>query len=105
MAARNSYLVVVKLHRESNLVAVVPQLKELLKDCSNGKTEQAFRSSDGRLMGWVMNSNLVADQIKVEFEGSMHTTNRDHVLVLQIGADTGGTQEFSRVKTWLHHHG
>ena len=107
MAAKNAYLVILEFHRESDAKRIAtdgPKLLEVLKNCATGKTEQAFRSSDFKLISWVLTSNLSAEQIKRDFEGSMNTSNKDQVLVFEIGADLSATQGFSRVATWHQHH-
>jgi hypothetical protein len=107
MAAKSAYLVILEFHRESDATRIAtdaPQLLKVLKDCATGKTEQAFRSSDFKLISWVLESNLSADQIKREFAGSMNTSNKDQILVFELGADLSATQGFSRVATWHQHH-
>ena len=101
-----TYLVIVRLKNDSNmerLAEVIPDLVNILNGISNSDMQQCFRSNDGILSGYYVNTNKNAHFIRIALEKSSKTQNGDHFLVNEIGRDYDGLG-FSRAWAWLQHH-
>jgi hypothetical protein len=122
MAERESrqYLVIVALYRydASRLAEAGPGLMKVLERLSTEPVEQAFRSVNRDVFGYLIRSDLVARQIlsAVESPGRYEWLNKgkepiepflnndDKVMVLSIGPEFGASPGLSRPIAWLQHH-
>ncbi|NMM45973.1 hypothetical protein HH303_15860 [Rhodospirillaceae bacterium KN72] len=100
------YLVVIQLDRSSDLHRVgqvVPAILGILTNAALSAPEQAFRSSDGQLFGFLLKSRLNSGQIRARFEGDTATNREDGIFIMEAGEDFNGIH-FTRAWTWLQHH-
>src|SRR5690606_25447387 len=98
------------------LADFVPKAKLVLSNLSSSVIEQAFRSMQADIFGWVIKSKRNVHQILKLLEnptdvpypakplGEPFLTNQDHILILEIGETFTSTRGFSRLTTWLQRH-
>ena len=94
------FLAIVQLHTASTIQRVArdaPGIIDMLKAASTGQHEQAFRSNDGQMFGYFIESRLPAHRIRVAFESCPNTMNNDAVLVVEIGRETA---EYGFKRPW-----
>ena len=100
------YLIIVQMDKASTIERLgkdVPNIIAVFQRVSRGELELAFRSSDGTLFGYFVKSSTKPVFLKVEFEKSQATTNKDTTLIVELGDQVDGSG-FSRAWTWLQHH-
>jgi hypothetical protein len=103
MADAIRYLAIVQLHPSSDLKRVgrdVPGLVDMLKQLSTGRHEHVFRSNDGQLFGYLVETRKATHHIRVEFDSSTHTIHGDSIFLVEVGykaAEIG----FNRPYSWL----
>jgi hypothetical protein len=103
------YLIVVTLGDSSRdrLMALAPDLMNVLKGLSAGPVEQAFNSAARDVLGFLFQSKLSAHQIIAQVQSPNRVepflNNSDNLLVVQLGDDFSGFGR-SRAWTWLQRH-
>ncbi|KMK68070.1 hypothetical protein [Puniceibacterium sp. IMCC21224] len=98
------YCVVIQLENSSDLARVrndVPAIVTLIKGHSQSD-EMAFRSNDGVLFGWFIQTDKSIDMIRKAIEGSTSWRNADSIVIFEIGDGLSG-KGFTRQWTWLQH--
>jgi hypothetical protein len=98
------YCVVIQLDNLSDMARVnadVPPILALMKGHSE-KDEMAFRSTDGVLFGWFIQTSKPIDMIRKAIEASTAWRNRDSIMIFEIGEGLSG-KGFTRQWTWLQH--
>lgn len=112
------YLVVFEINPATSerLADFVPKAKFVLSNLSPSGIEQALRSVQADIFGWVIRSKRNVHQVLKLLEsptdvpyplkplGEPFLTNQDHILVLEIGEEFTSTRGFSRLTTWLQRH-
>ncbi len=98
------YCVVIQLDSASDILRLredVPQIVAILKNYS-ASDEMAFRSNDGLLFGWFIDTDKPTDLIRKTIEGSTSFRNKDSIMIFGIGEGLSG-RGFTRQWTWLQH--
>ena len=105
MADTRRFLIVVQLHVRSDIKRVArdaPGVLSTIKSVAVGQPELVFRSNDGQLFGFFIESQLVAPQIKGALDSSESTLNDDAALVMELGQDPDSAElGFKRPWGWL----
>jgi len=99
-------LIIVQLDPSSTLGRVAQDMPLILKMLGGFSKETplpAFRSSDGILSGFFIETEKPAGMIQAEFVSCQGTTNQDSAMILEIGDEIAGTAGMSRAWTWLQH--
>ena len=103
MATTTRYLAIIQLNKSSDLKRIgrdVPGLIDLLKSLSTGRHEHVFASNDGQVFGYLIETRKAGHRIRVEFESSTHTIDRDSLFLVEVGnkAEEFG---FNRPCSWI----
>jgi hypothetical protein len=110
------YLVIIQLKDSTprRLQKIIPALQVALARAASAPVESAFRSLGADSFGYFVKTTLRAAQIVEKivapgghraFQGEPPILDGgDAVFALEIGKEWGGTDEFSRAKTWLQRH-
>src|SRR5208283_6102620 len=96
-------LVIVKLDPvsfKSRITDEVPDIIELIKNFSKEPIELAFRSTDGFLFGYMVNTSAVPAMIRGTLEKSTRFTRKDGTFISDVGEYAAGNL-FTRVGNWL----
>ncbi len=98
------YCVIIQLDNSSDIARLkvdVPALVALIKGHSE-KDEMVFRSNDGVLFGWFIQTEKPLDMIRNAIESSTAWRNADAIMIFEIGAGLSA-RGFTRQWTWLQH--
>ncbi len=77
----------------------VPKLLDIVKRGSP-RSEQAFRSNDGLLFAFALETERSLAEIRSAVTGSSYFLNGDSIIIVEVGADFSSSG-FSRLGTWL----
>ncbi|PIV78814.1 MAG: hypothetical protein COW54_07365 [Rhodobacteraceae bacterium CG17_big_fil_post_rev_8_21_14_2_50_63_15] len=79
----------------------VPVIVSLIRGHSD-KNEMAFRSNDGVLFGWFIQTNKPIDMIRNAIEGSLAWQSADSIMIFEVSKGLSG-KGFTRQWAWLQH--
>ncbi len=100
------YLAAVQLKAGSameRLTEDVPVVIDAINGISKGHREAFFRSSDGTLFGFFLETSRETGEIRAAIVNCTGFRNGDAVLVVELGDKFDGVG-FTRAWTWLQHH-
>lgn len=98
------YCVFIQLDNSSDMARLredVPPIVTILKSYSTSD-EMVFRSNDGVLFGWFIETDKPIDLIRRTIEGSTNFRSRDSIMIIEVGSGLSA-RGFTRQWTWLQH--
>ncbi len=98
------YCVFIQLENSSDMARLredVPPLVAILKNYSTSD-EMVFRSNDGVLFGWFIETNKSIEQIRRTIEGSTNFRTSDSIMIIEVGSRLSA-RGFTRQWAWLQH--
>ena len=102
MPEEKRYCVIIGLKSDSDLARIrqdVPQLIAWLQRFAI-KSEQVFRSNDGQLFGYFIQTTTPTGVIIASIKGSTNFRNGDSIIIFEVGDGLDGSG-FTRAWTWL----